>query len=67
MSATRCTLKAKELPGMFGGGGREVVNCAVYLLNRSVSKGAGARLLMNFGLEALQLCITYAHLGALLM
>jgi hypothetical protein len=33
-------LKAKELPGMFRG---EVVNCAVYLLNRTLSKSTRDR------------------------
>jgi hypothetical protein len=41
MSGARCMLKAKELPGMFFGG--RAINCAVYLLNRSVSKGAGSK------------------------
>jgi hypothetical protein len=41
MSVARCMLKAKELPGIFGGG--EAVNCAAYLLNRSVSKGVGGQ------------------------
>jgi transposase InsO family protein len=38
MGAARCMLKAKKLPGMFWG---EAVNCAVYLLNRSISKSTG--------------------------
>jgi hypothetical protein len=33
-------LKARGLPGLFWG---EAVNAAVYLLNRSTSKGAGGR------------------------
>jgi transposase InsO family protein len=35
MVVARCMLKAKSMPGMFWG---EVVNCAVYLLNRTSSK-----------------------------
>jgi transposase InsO family protein len=38
MSASRCVLKAKGLPGMFWG---EVVNCAVYLFKRTLSKSTG--------------------------
>jgi hypothetical protein len=40
MSTARCMLKAKGLPGMLS---REVVNCAVYLLNRTLSKSNGDR------------------------
>jgi hypothetical protein len=38
MSAARCMMKAKKLPSMFWG---EVVNCAVYLLNRTIVKSTG--------------------------
>jgi hypothetical protein len=38
MNATRCMMKVKKLPSMFWG---EVVNCAVYLLNRTTSKSTG--------------------------
>jgi hypothetical protein len=40
MAAARCMLKAKKLPGMFWG---EAVNCAVYILNRTYSKGTGSK------------------------
>jgi hypothetical protein len=40
MSATRCRLKAKGLPGIFWG---EAVNCEVYLLNRTLSKSTGVK------------------------
>jgi hypothetical protein len=35
MYAAKCMLKAKGLPGMFWG---ETVNCAIYLLNKTLSK-----------------------------
>jgi transposase InsO family protein len=35
MATARCMLKAKKLPGIFWG---EAVSCAVYLLNRTLSK-----------------------------
>jgi transposase InsO family protein len=40
VGAARCMLKAKGLPGTFWG---EAVATAVYVLNRSTSKGAGGR------------------------
>jgi hypothetical protein len=40
MAATRCMMKAKRLPGMFCG---EAINCAVYVLNRSLCKGSDGR------------------------
>jgi hypothetical protein len=38
MATARCMLKAKMLPGIFWG---EAVSCAVYLLNRTLSKSTG--------------------------
>jgi hypothetical protein len=38
MNATRCMMKVKKLPSMFWG---EVVNCVVYLLNRTTSRSTG--------------------------
>jgi hypothetical protein len=38
--AARCMMKAKKMPGLFLG---EVVNCVVYLLNRTTSKGTGGK------------------------
>jgi hypothetical protein len=40
MAVARYMMKAKELPGMFWG---EAVNCAVYVLNRSLCKGSDGR------------------------
>jgi transposase InsO family protein len=40
MATTRCMMKAKKLPSMFWG---EAVNCAVYVLNRSMCNGSDGR------------------------
>jgi hypothetical protein len=36
MAMARCMLKEKKLPGTFWG---EAMNCVVYILNRTVTKG----------------------------
>jgi hypothetical protein len=41
MAEARCMLKAKSLPGIFWG---EVVNCALYLLNRTSSKSTEGKI-----------------------
>jgi hypothetical protein len=40
MAMARCMLNDKKLPGMFWG---EAVNCAVYILNRTITKGADGK------------------------
>jgi hypothetical protein len=40
LGAVRSMIKAKKLPGMFWG---EAVNCVVYLLNRTTSRGTGGK------------------------
>jgi hypothetical protein len=40
MAAARCMMKAKKLLGMFWG---EAVNCAVYVMNKSMCKGSDDR------------------------
>jgi hypothetical protein len=44
VEVSRCLLKAMVLPDEFGGGGEAVVVTTVYILNRSMSKGAGGRM-----------------------
>jgi hypothetical protein len=40
LAAPRCLMKAKKMPGIFWG---EAVNYALYLLNRTTSKGTGGK------------------------